>query len=92
MGITTLKFIWFTVYCTTLLVSQTPWTFGNEVRSRMKRLIFTNRVKNEKCYVKKKENILHSTRRRKANLIGYSFRTNSLPKRVTEGKIKVKVK
>jgi len=94
MRFTTLQFMWFTVYCMTLLVSQTPWTFGNEARRRMKRIIFTNRVKNEKLLRrdKGKRNILHTTERKKANLIDYSFRRNSLPKHVTEGKIKVKVK
>jgi hypothetical protein len=58
----------------------------------MKRIIFTNRVKNEKELRrdKGKRNFLHTMKRRKANLIGYSFRRNSLPKHVTDGKIQVR--
>jgi hypothetical protein len=39
---------------------------------------------------KEKRNILRTIKRRKANLIGYRFRSNSLPKHVTEGKIEVR--
>jgi hypothetical protein len=51
-------------------------------------------VKNEKVLHrnKGKRNILHTVKRRKANLIGYSFRKNSLLKHVTEGKIQVREK
>jgi hypothetical protein len=37
--------------------------------------------------VKKERNILHTTKRRKANLIGHMLRRNGILKRVTEGKI-----
>jgi hypothetical protein len=39
---------------------------------------------------KGKRNILHAIKGRKANLIGYSFPSNSLPKHFTEGKIQVR--
>jgi len=62
------------------------------VRRRAKGIIFTNRVKNEKVLGrdKRKRNILHTIKRRRANLIGYSFSRNSLLKHVTEGKKKVR--
>jgi len=75
----------------TLLASQTPRTFGNEARSIMKRIIFTLREKVLRKD-KRERNILHTIKRRKANLIPYNFRTNSLPKHVIEGKIHLKVK
>ena len=57
----------------------------------MKKITFTNRVKNENMLRrgKGKRSIPH-TIKRKASLIGYSFRKNSLPKHITEGKIKVR--
>ena len=92
MRITTLNFMWFTLYCTTLFLSQTTWKFGNEMRRIMKRIIFTNRVKNEKVLRrdKGKRNILHTIKRRRDGLIGNGIRRNSLPKHVTEGKIQVR--
>jgi len=58
----------------------------------MKRIIFTNRVKNEKVLRrdKGKRNILHTIKRRRDGLIGNGIRRNSLPKHVTEGKIQVR--
>jgi hypothetical protein len=39
--------------------------------------------------VKEQRNILHEISKRKANWIGHILRTNCLPQRVIEGKIKV---
>ena len=50
---------------------------------------WTDHVRNEEVLfrVKEQRNILHETRKRKANLIGHILRRNCLLQRVTEGKI-----
>jgi hypothetical protein len=52
---------------------------------------WTDCVKNDKVLQRGKDerNILHTTKGRKANLIGYILQRNCLLKRVFEGKIEV---
>jgi len=58
---------------------------------RMGKIIWTDRVGNEKVLLRVKEqrNILHEISKRKANWIGHILRRNCLLQRVIEGKIKV---
>jgi hypothetical protein len=55
----------------------------------MEKISWTDRLINEEALhrVKEERNILHTTKRRKANWIGHSLRRNCLIKDVTEGKI-----
>jgi len=57
---------------------------------RMKKISWTDHVRNEEALLRVKEqrNILHEIRKRKANRIGYILRRNCLLQRVIEGKIK----
>jgi hypothetical protein len=57
---------------------------------RMKKICWTDHVRNEEVLLRVKEqrNILHEIRKRKANWIGHSLRRNCLLQRVIEGKIK----
>ena len=57
---------------------------------RMKKIIWTEHVRNEEVLLRVKEqrNILHEISKRKANLIGHIPRRNCLLQRVIEGKIK----
>jgi hypothetical protein len=56
----------------------------------MEKINWTDHVRNEEVLLRVKEqrNILHETRKRKANLIGHIFRRNCLLQRVIEGKKK----
>ena len=56
----------------------------------MKKISWTDSVKNEEVLLRVKEqrNILHEIRKRKANWIGHILRRNCLLQRVIEGKIK----
>jgi hypothetical protein len=54
----------------------------------MKKIIWTDRVKNKVLHiVKEYRNILHTIKRRKPNCIGHILRRNCLLKHVIEGKI-----
>jgi len=57
---------------------------------RMKKISWTNHVKNEELLLRVKEqrNILHEISKRQANWIGHILRRNCLVQRVIEGKIK----
>jgi hypothetical protein len=57
-------------------------------RGRMGKISWTDRVRNEKLFyrIKEERNILHTIKRRKANLIGHILRRNCLLKHVFEGK------
>jgi len=57
---------------------------------RMEKTSWTDYVRNEEVLLRVKEqrNILHETRKRKANWIGHILRRNCLLQRVIEGKIK----
>ena len=59
---------------------------------RMKKISWTDHVRNEKVLfrVKEQKNILHEIRKRNANWIGHILRRNCLLQRVTEGKIQGK--
>ena len=61
------------------------WCWG-----RMEKIRWTDIMKNEDAVLRVKEqrNILHETRKRKANWIGHILRRNCLLQRVIEGKIK----
>jgi hypothetical protein len=72
--------------------------FGKWIRSIWKvlkcgageewRISCTDRVKNEVLHrVKEERNILHTTKRRKANWVGHILRRNCLLKHVIEGKL-----
>jgi hypothetical protein len=52
-----------------------------------------DRVRNEEVLrrVKEKRNVIHTTKRRKANWIGHILRRNCLPKRVIEGKVEGRI-
>ena len=54
----------------------------------MEKIRCTDRVKNEEVIhrVKEERNILHKIKRRKANWIGYTLRSNCLLKHFIEGK------
>jgi hypothetical protein len=56
---------------------------------RMEKISWTDHVRNEEVLLRVKEqrNILHETRKRRANWIGHILRRNCLLQRVTEGKI-----
>ena len=56
----------------------------------MEKISWTDHVRNEDLLLRVKEqrNILHETRKRKANWIGHILRRNCLLQRVIEGKIK----
>ena len=56
----------------------------------MEKISWTDHVRNEEVLltVKEQRNILHETRKRKADWIGHIFRRNCLLQRVIEGKIK----
>jgi hypothetical protein len=56
---------------------------------RMEKFIWTDGVRNEEVLhsVKEARNILHTTKRRKANWIGHILRRNCLLKHVIEGKL-----
>jgi formate dehydrogenase assembly factor FdhD len=63
---------------------------GFEILSsrRIEKIKWTDHVRNEVLQIAKEErNILHTTKRRKANLIGHMLCGNCGIKRVTEGKI-----
>jgi hypothetical protein len=57
---------------------------------RMKKIIWTEHVRNEEVLLRVKEqrNILHEISKRKANWIGHILRRNFLLQQVIEGKIK----
>jgi hypothetical protein len=56
---------------------------------RLEKISWTERVNNEAVLhrVKEEMNILHTKRRRKANLTGHILRRNCLPKHIIERKI-----
>jgi hypothetical protein len=56
---------------------------------RIKKISWTDHVRNEEVFLRVKEqrNILHEMRKRKANWIGHILRRKCLLQRVTEGKI-----
>jgi hypothetical protein len=56
---------------------------------RMEKIRWTDHVRNEEVLLRVKEqrNILHETRKRKANWVGHILRRNCLLQRVIEGKI-----
>jgi len=56
----------------------------------MEKISWTDYVRNEEVLLRIKEqrNILHETRKRKANWIGHILRRNCLVKQVIEGKVK----
>jgi hypothetical protein len=60
---------------------------------RMKKISWTDHVRNEEVLLRVKEqrNILYEIRKRKANWIGHILRRNCLLLRVTEGKIGIEV-
>jgi hypothetical protein len=57
----------------------------------MEKISWTDRVRNEEVLhtVKEERNIVHTTKRRKANWIGHILRRNCLLKHVIEGKLEV---
>jgi len=57
---------------------------------RMEKVSWIDHVRNEEVllWINEQRNILHDTRKRKANLIGHILRRNCLLKQVIEGKIK----
>ena len=61
---------------------------------RMEKISWTDHVRNEEVLLRVKEqrNILHETRKWKANWIGHILRRNCLLQRVIEGKIKGGIK
>jgi hypothetical protein len=56
-------------------------------------IIWTDRVRNEEVLhtVKEERNILHTTKRRKADWIGHILRRNCLLKHVIEGKLEERI-
>jgi hypothetical protein len=60
---------------------------------RMEKISWTDRVRNEEVLhrVKEERNILHTIKRRKANLIGHILRRNCLLKHVIEGKLEGRI-
>jgi hypothetical protein len=60
---------------------------------RMEKIGWTDRARNEEVLLRVKEqrNILHETRKRKANWIGHILGRNCLLQRVTEGKIQERI-
>ena len=54
---------------------------------RMKKISWTDRVRNEEVLLRVKGNILHDIRKWKANWICHILRRNCLTRRVIEGKI-----
>jgi hypothetical protein len=69
--------------------SEIPLNFEKWYWRRTEKIIWTDRVKNEKVLqrVKKERNILHTIKGRKANWIGHSLRRNCLLKHFIERKI-----
>jgi hypothetical protein len=61
---------------------------------RMKKISWTDHVRNEEVLLTAKEqrNILHETRKQKVNWIGNILRRNCLLQQVIEGKIKMGIK
>ena len=59
----------------------------------MEKISWTDHVRNEDVLlkVKKRRNILHELRKRKANWIGHILRRNCLLQRVIEGKIQERI-
>jgi len=59
----------------------------------MKKIIYTDHVRNEEVLLRVNEqrNILYEIRKLKANCIGHNLRRNCLLKQVIEGKIKVEI-
>jgi hypothetical protein len=66
-----------------------PEKFEMRCWRKMKKISWTDRVKNEEVLhrVKEERNILHTVKRRKANWMGYILCRNCLLKHVIEGKI-----
>jgi hypothetical protein len=60
---------------------------------RMEKISWTDHVRNEDVSqrVKEKRNILHTTKKRKANRIGHIMRRNCLLEHVIEGKIEGRI-
>jgi hypothetical protein len=60
---------------------------------RMKKISWTDRVRNEEVLhrVKEERNVLHTIKRRKANWIGHILRINCLIKHVIEGKLEGRI-
>jgi hypothetical protein len=60
---------------------------------RMEKVSWTDRVRNEEVLhrVKEDRNILHTTKRRKANWIGHILCRNCLLKHVIEGKLEERI-
>jgi hypothetical protein len=60
---------------------------------RMEKISWTDRVRNEFVLhrVKEERNILHTTKRRKANWIGHILRRNCFLKHVIEGKLERRI-
>jgi hypothetical protein len=60
----------------------------------MEKISWTDRVRNEEVLLRIKEerNILHTTKRRKADWIGHNLLRNCLLKHITEGKINGEIK
>ena len=53
----------------------------------MEKISWTDSVRNEVlCRVKKQRNILHTTKERKENWIGYTLRSNYIARHITEGR------
>jgi len=68
------------------LESTEMWCWG-----RMQKISWTDRERNEVLHdVKEERNILQTTKRRKANWTGHSWRRNCLLKHVIKGKIEGK--
>jgi len=76
--------------------------FGKQIRMqsfevwcwrRIKKISWTNRMKNEEALhrAKEKRNILHAVKRMKANWIGYSLSGNWLIKHIVEGSIEGRI-
>jgi hypothetical protein len=59
----------------------------------MEKISWTDRVRNEEVLhrVKEERNIVHTTKRRKANWIGHILRRNCLLKQVIEGKLEGRI-
>jgi hypothetical protein len=60
-------------------------------RESIKKISWIDRMKNEVSHRVEERNILHTTKRRQANWIGYILRGNCLLKHVIEGKIKERI-
>jgi hypothetical protein len=59
----------------------------------IEKIIWADRVRNEILHrVREDRNILHTTKRRKANWTGHILRRNCLLKHVIEGKIEIMIK